>query len=160
MVGMKLRFMIAGVMVATLVLAGSAVAQKDKDSDEEPSALMNFLVLKQDNGKPIRNAAVIMHAVNAQGKQERGDLELKTNSDGKASYDGIPYGKLRVQVLASGFQTYGEDFDVNQHNVDITIKLKRPQGQFSVYEDHPKDSPPPPKQDAPPPPNQSDKKPN
>jgi len=35
-----------------------------------------------------------------------------------------------------GFQTFGEDYDVNQAKMDLTIKLKRPQGQFSVYEDH------------------------
>jgi hypothetical protein len=157
MVRMKLRIVIAGVMLAALVIAKHAVAQKD--ADDEPTALMNFLVLKEDNGKPVRNAAVIMHAVDSRGKQERGDLELKTNAEGKADFDGIPYGKLRVQVLASGFQTYGEDFNVNQHEVSITIKLKRPQGQYSVYEDHSKDSGPPPKQDAPPP-DEKDKKPN
>ena len=153
---MNRRLVIAGV-VAILALTGSAFAQKD--SDNEPTALMTFLVVKEDNGKPVRNAAVIMHAVSTRGKQERGDLELKTNSEGKADFDGIPYGKLRVQVLATGFQTYGEDFDINQHKVDITIKLKRPQGQFSVYDDHPKDSNPPPKQDAPPP-DQKTQKPN
>jgi hypothetical protein len=148
MVRMKPRVVIAGVIVAVLAMASLAMAQKD--ADDEPTALLGFVVLKDDNSKPVRNAAVIMHAVNARGKQERGDLELKTDSEGKASFDGIPYGKLRVQVLAPGFQTYGEDFDINQHKVDITIKLKRPQGQYSVYQDHPKDSSPPPKQDAPP----------
>ncbi len=143
-------------MAAVLALAGIAMAQKD--ADDEPTAVLGFLVLKDDNGKPVRNAAVIMHAVSTRGKQERGDLELKTDPEGKASFDGIPYGKLRVQVLAQGFQTYGEDFDISQHKVDITIKLKRPQGQYSVYEEHPKDSSPPPKQDAPPP--DQNKKPN
>ena len=50
----------------------------------------------------MRNAAVIMHPVNEKGKQERGGLELKTDPDGKANFDGIPYGPLRVQVLAHG----------------------------------------------------------
>ena len=146
---MKQRVIISGVIVVVLAMAGYAMGQKD--ADDEPTALMNFLVLKDENGKPVRNAAVIMHAVNSHGKQERGDLELKTNSEGKANFDGIPYGKLRVQVLASGFQTYGDDFDINQHEVSITIKLKRPRGQYSVYDDHPRESNPPPKQDAPPP---------
>jgi len=149
--------LIAGVLLAVLAMAGSALGQKD--TDEEPTALMSFIVLRDENSKPVRNAAVIMHAVNTHGKQERGDLELKTDSEGKASFDGIPYGKLRVQVLAQGFQTYGEDFDISQPNVNITVKLKRPQGQYSVYADHPKDSSAPPKQDAPPP-DQKDKKPN
>jgi hypothetical protein len=97
----------------------------------------------------VRNAAVIMHSVDAKGKQGRGDMELKTSPEGKADFDGIPYGKLRVQIIASGFQTFGEDYDVTKSKTEITIKLKRPQGQYSVYDDHAKD--PTPKQDAPPP---------
>jgi len=156
MVGMKSRIAIGGIVAILLAMAGTAVGQKDEDN--EPTAVMSFLVLKDDNSKPVRNAAVIMHAVNTRGKQERGDLELKTDAEGKASFDGIPYGKLRVQVLAQGFQTYGEDFDIEKSKMELTIRLKRPQGQFSVYEDHPRDASAPPKQDAPP--NQGDKKPN
>jgi hypothetical protein len=134
-----------GVLLAALIVATSAGAQRDVD---EPTAVVNFLVLKQDNGKPVRSAAVIMHPVNPSGKQGRGGLELKTDQEGKSSTEGIPYGKLRVQVLAQGFQTYGEDFEVNQAKMEITIKLKRPQGQYSIYEDHAKESSP--KQNAPP----------
>jgi hypothetical protein len=67
-----------------------------------------------------------------------------------------------VQVLAQGFQTYGEDFDIDKPQVEIVVKLKRPQGQFSVYDDRPKDSTAPPKQSAPPPDqkDQKDQKPN
>ena len=137
-----------------LVLAGVALGQKDKE--EEPTSWLYFSVIKDENGKPVRNAAVVMHPVNANGKQSRGGMELKTDAEGKANFDGVPLGMLRVQVLASGFQTYGEDFDIQKPKMEITIKLKRPQGQYSVYDDHPKD--PAPKQDAPPP--APDKKPN
>ena len=84
----------------------------------------------------MRNAAVIMHPVNEKGRQERGGLELKTDPEGKANFDGVPYGPLRVQVLASGFQTFGEDYTIEKDKTEITIKLKRPQGQFSIYDDH------------------------
>lgn len=127
---------LAGALLIVCLL-GTAAAQKDRD--EGPTAVMDFLIVKEDNGKPIRNAAVIMHPVNARGEQSRGGLELKTDLDGKASFDDIPYGKLRVQVLASGFQTYGEDYDVNRAKMDLTIKLKRPQSQYSVYQNHAED---------------------
>ena len=133
---------------AVLLLAISIVAAGQKDKDVEPTCWIYFTVVKDENGKPVRNAAVVMHPVNASGKQERGGMELKTNSDGKADFDGVPYGKLRVQVLAPGFQTYGEDFDIEKDKAEITVKLKRPQGQYSVYEDHPTD---PAKQNPPPP---------
>lgn len=123
-------------LLSTLLLLTFASAQRDKN--DEPTAVLNFIVLKEDNGKPVRNAAVIMHPV-SHGKQERGGLELKTDADGKTSFDGIPYGKLRVQVLASGFQTFGEDYDISQARMEFTVKLKRPQGQYSIYDEHPGD---------------------
>jgi hypothetical protein len=155
---MKKIICTAGVALVMLGITGAAFAQKDKE--DAPTAWLNFVVVKDANGKPVRNAAVIMHPVSAQGKQEHGGMELKTDADGKADFDGIPYGKLRIQVLAQGFQTYGDDYDVDKPKMEVTIKLKRPQGQYSVYDDHSKESSPPPKQDAPPPPDQNTSKPN
>ncbi len=137
---------LAGVVLVMLLSAGMATAQKDKDN--EPTSWLYFSVIKDDNGKPVRNAAVILHPVNPKGKQERGGLELKTDPEGKADLDGIPYGPLRVQVLVHGFQTYGEDFDISKPKTEITIKMKRPQGQFSIYDDQAKE--PTPRQETPP----------
>ncbi len=150
---MNKRF-IGGAAVLLLAMASVAAAQKDKD-DVGPMSWIYFTVVKDDNGKPVRNAAVVMHPVNAAGKQERGGMELKTNADGKADFDGVPYGMLRVQVLAPGFQTYGEDFDIEKDKAEITVKLKRPQGQYSIYDNHPTE---PAKQNPTPPPDS--KKPN
>jgi len=131
----RMNRVIVSLALLWVATAGLAFAQKDKD--EEPTSWIYFEVIKDDNGKPVRNAAVILHAVDAHGKQERGDLELKTDPDGKTNFDGVPYGKLRVQVLAHGFQTYGEDFDIETSKTEITIKLKRPQEQYSIYDNHP-----------------------
>jgi hypothetical protein len=106
---------------------------------EDKQAALRFLVVRDYNGKPVRNAGVVMHPVQTNGKQSRGGLELKTDSEGKASFDGVPYGKLRVQVLAQGFQTYGEDYEIDQPEMEITVKLKRPQGQYSIYDEHPEE---------------------
>jgi 5-hydroxyisourate hydrolase-like protein (transthyretin family) len=120
------------VAVIALFLAAIAAFAGDKKSDQY--ADLKFVVLKEDTGKPVRNAAVIMHPVNKDGRQENSGLELKTDAEGRAQFDSVPYGKLRVQVIARGFQTYGEDFDINQPAHEITIKLKRPQGQYSIYD--------------------------
>jgi hypothetical protein len=142
--------------VALTIFAGSASALAQKDKEVEPTSWLYFLVVKDDNGKPVRNAAVIMHAVGSKGNQERGDLELKTDLDGKTNYDGIPYGTLRVQVLAHGFQTFGEDYNIDKPRVEITIKLKPPQGQYSSYDDRANDSRAPAKDTS----GQQEKKPN
>jgi hypothetical protein len=139
---------LAGVLLF-FTLLGTANAQKD--NDDENTAVLNFVVLKDDNGKPVRSAAVIMHPVSTHGKQSRGGLELKTDADGKTSFDGVPYGKLRVQVLASGFQTFGEDYEIDRATMNFTIRLKRPQGQYSIYDDHPGEKKDDSKDKAPPP---------
>jgi hypothetical protein len=116
---------------------------------QDDTATLNFLVLKDNNGKPIRNASVVMHPVQKNGKQAKGGLQIKTDADGKASFDGVPYGKLRVQVLASGFQTFGDDYAIDKPSIDITVKMKRPSGQYSIYDEHTegkKDEPEPQKQ--------------
>jgi hypothetical protein len=150
------KLFLVGVAMAMFFTAGTALGQKDKD--EEPTSWLYFTVIKEDNGKPVRNAAVVLHPVNVKGRQERGGLELKTSPEGKADFDGIPFGKLRVQVLARGFQTFGEDYEIDKSKTEITIKMKRPQGQYSVYDD----AATAPKQDAPPssPPPADAKKPN
>jgi hypothetical protein len=119
----SLRFAI----IVLILLVAAASAQDD-------TALLKFIVIRDYNGKPVRNASVVMHPVNKKGKQERGGLQIKTDPDGRASFDGVPYGKLRVQVLAEGLQTFGQDYDVDKPAVEITVKLKRPQGQYSIYE--------------------------
>jgi len=42
-------------------------------------------------------------------------------------------------VLAQGFQTFGDDYDVNKPEMEITIRMRRPSGQYSIYEEHPGD---------------------
>lgn len=116
-------------LVAIVAMSGtSAVAGEQKSSD------LRFLVIKDYNGKPVRNASVVLHPVR-EGKQERGGFQLKTDNDGRTGFAGVPYGILRVQVLCPGFQTFGEDYDIKDPTTEITIKLKRPAGQFSIYDD-------------------------
>jgi len=111
-------------VVVLLVLAASAAKN---------SASLNLQVLREVNGKPVRNAEVVLHLMDKNGIQQQAGMELKTHENGKAEASGIPYGKWRIQVIAPGFRTYGEDFDINQPNMEITIKLQRPAGQVSIY---------------------------
>ncbi len=117
------------------VLISAALMASDK-KDEGPQSALSFLVLKDDTGKPIRNAAVVLHPVVQHGKQAKSGFELKTDNDGKTHFDGIPYGTWRVQVIANGFQTFGDDYNINQAAQEISVRLKRPEGQYSIYEKH------------------------
>ncbi len=119
-------------LVAMLMVCAAGAADK--------SSNVSFQVLKEDTGQPVRNASIVLHTLDKKGRQEKGGLELKADPEGKASMDGLPYGTLRVQVLARGFQTFGQDYELNQPTQEVVIKLKRPQKQYSIYDDHSKDT--------------------
>src|ERR1700733_15708426 len=87
----------AGVVLATLAMAPMAAAQQD---EEGPTSLLNFQVLKDDNGKPVRSASVIMHPVGGNGKQGKGGMELKTDAEGKSTFAGTPTGNCEAKLLA------------------------------------------------------------
>jgi hypothetical protein len=92
-------------------------------------------VLKKFNGKPISNAAVVFDAT-LDGK-DQGNLEVKTDPDGKATIDIIPIGStVRVQVIATGFATYAEEYLVSEPNREISISMIHPQEQLSSYQDN------------------------
>ena len=131
---MTRRFLIVSAVV--IVLGVGMIELAGAQDDDGPMSDLRFVVVRDYNGKPVRNAAVVLHPVNRKGKQSRGGLELKTDGEGRANIDGIPYGPLRVQVLAPGFQTFGEDYKIDKAEIEITVKLKRPGGQYSVYENH------------------------
>jgi hypothetical protein len=120
------------IICATLLIAFSSASDK-KDAPLQASNV-HFSVVKDDNNKPVRNASVILHPVDKNGGQSKGGFQIKTDNDGKVVYEGLPYGLLRVQVLAPGMQTFGEDYQINKPDVDIEIRLKRPGDQLSVYD--------------------------
>lgn len=100
---------------------------------DDKVARVEILVLRSYNGKAVRNASVVLHPVNKSGKQSKGGLELKTDADGKASLDAVPFGTLRIQAIAPGLQTYGNDIEIDQPEQQITIKMDRPKDQYSIY---------------------------
>ena len=113
------------------LLAAAAFAMQK--NTELKTALVNLTVIREATGKPVKNAEVVLHMVGKNGKQKQEGLELKTHDDGKAEANALPYGKWRVQVIAQGFKTYGQDFEVGQPNMEITIKLQKPTEQYSIY---------------------------
>jgi hypothetical protein len=137
-----LRF---SVFVAGFALAVSSLhagAQDDSSRGRKfkvppPSARIEVTVLRDFNGDPIENAAVIFHPI--EGDRDKGGMELKTNFDGKAMIDVIPVGDtVRLQIIAHGYQTYGQDFKVDKDSMAMEVRLKRPGQQYSIYKRKPK----------------------
>ena len=97
---------------------------------------IEVLVVKRSNGKPVVNAAVVFHPIDKEGK-DQGNMEVKTDPEGKAAIDVIPTGSnVRIQVIADGFATYAKEYEVSESNRQISVALLRPQEQISAYEDN------------------------
>jgi hypothetical protein len=117
-----------------LAAAGQDAAPKRgrKYKAPPPTARIEVSVLRDFNGKPIENAAVVFHPM--EGEKDVGNMELKTNEDGKTVIDVLQLGTtVRLQIIAKGFQTYGEDYKIDKPEMAIEIKMKRPGAQYSVY---------------------------
>jgi hypothetical protein len=140
--GMNRAFWRSGLPLAAamLLLFPSAFAQQHargrKYKPPPPTCAITVTVLRGDTQKPVESAAVVFHPLK-DGKDD-GNMELKTNEDGKVSLDVVPVGTtLRLQVIAKGFQTYGKDYDLPGDSKEITVRLNKPQGQYSIYQNHP-----------------------
>jgi hypothetical protein len=140
--GLRVKRNVSMLMAVMIVLGLGMIRPARAQDDEGPMSALRFVVVRDSDGKPVRNAEVVLHPVKRKGKQAKGEMELKTDAEGRTNIDGIPYGPLRVQVLAPHFQTFGEDYEINKAEMEITVKLKRPGGQYSIYENHGEDKKP------------------
>ena len=89
-------------------------------------------------GKPVNRASVVIRFVEGRsiaklGKKIRTSWELRTNQEGMASIPTIPKGKVLIQVIAKNYQTFGDNFDVDENAKTIQIKLNPPQPQYSAH---------------------------
>jgi hypothetical protein len=131
--------LIAIIFVTTsfCLLAQDAPIKRGRKYKAPPAtSKITIQVTKKFNGKPIMNAAVIFNPYDKNGN-DIGNLEVKTDPEGKATIDIIPTGSLvRVQVIANGFSTFAEDYQIDQPTHEIAIAMLRPQEQVSSYEDN------------------------
>jgi len=132
---LRVSALLAGIGLSLCSLA--LLAQEDNSHGRKYkapplSAHIEVTVLKDFNGKPIGNAHVIFHPT--EGDRDKGSLELKTNDEGKAIIDVIPIGDtVTLQVIANGYQTYGQSYKIDKSEMSMEVRLKRPGGQYSIY---------------------------
>jgi hypothetical protein len=128
------RIAILSLIVLSTVFAFAQQDHRGRKYKAPPETMkIDISVVRATTGKPIPNAAVIFHPVNEKGKEE-GAMELKTDLEGKTTLDVIPIGStVRLQIIANGFQTFGNDYVANADAKEITIKMERPKSQYSIY---------------------------
>jgi hypothetical protein len=120
-----------------IILAAFAMLSLPALADPPMTTLR--IEVKTLSGKPVERAGVIVRFVQGRsivklGKKTRTNWETRTNMEGIAKIPPIPQGKILIQVIAAGYQTFGQPFDVDEEAKTIEIKLNPPQPQYSVHE--------------------------
>ena len=118
-------------LLSTLLL-GVLLARAD------PQMTKITIEVKNDSGKPVDRAGVIVRFVQGRdylklGKKIRTSYELRTNQEGQASIPAIPQGKILIQIIAKGYQTFGQTLDIDEPEKTVEIKLNPPQSQYSAH---------------------------
>ena len=132
----QFAFLLNLALVACLPAMAQDTSRRGRKYKAPPATShIEVTVVKKFNGKPISNAAVVFSSA-LDGKDE-GNLEVKTDPDGKAVIDVIPTGStVRVQVIATGFATFADEFLVSEPTREIAVSMLRPQEQGSSYQDN------------------------
>jgi hypothetical protein len=98
-------------------------------------------VRTSDTDKPVDRASVIVrfrHGLNVNLKKIQTHWETKTGQEGTVSLPPMPQGEVSIQIIAKGFQTHGGIYQVTDPEQKITIKVNRPQRQYSEHEEQAK----------------------
>ena len=117
---MKRRGMASVVaLLALLIAAGPAGAGDDE-------LRLEVVVSAEETGKPIPGASVYVKYKEERflRKDKKEELTGKTNEEGRAVVPGVRAGKVLVQVVAKGWKTFGQEYEVMGPKHTIEIKLK------------------------------------
>ena len=89
---------------------------------------LTIVVTGGEDKKPVDSASVYVRYVeeHKHGKDKKIEMNVKTNQSGVCHVPVLPPGKFLVQVIAEGWKTYGEYYDINQTEQTINITLVRP----------------------------------
>lgn len=101
---------------------------KGKADSGSGSVHLTIVVTSAEDKKPVDSASVYVKYVQARllGKDKKIEMNLKTNLSGVVHVPEIPRGRFLIQIIAPGWKTFGEYYEVDQAEQTINIELARP----------------------------------
>ena len=123
------------VLSSLVLLLPLAVRGQDKNSDAKgksdaasETVHLTIVITGGDDKKPVESASVYVKYVTERklGKDKKIEMNLKSNLSGVCHVPEIPRGKILIQVIAPGWKTFGEYYDLEQAEQTINITLVRP----------------------------------
>jgi hypothetical protein len=120
-------------LMLALLLPAAAQAQGKSDKDEKKSekdavSRLQIEVTAGDDAQPVENASVYIkwNRERKFAKDEKNEQNWKTNREGVVKAPGIPRGKVLIQVIAQGWKTFGQWYDIDREEQTIKIQLQKP----------------------------------
>lgn len=125
----------AALALLPALLPGAAAQQARYARKYKPLPQLSHIVVlveKDFDGKPMANTPVVFHST-FQGRDD-GNMEVKTDPNGKASMDLIQTGSdVDVQVIAKGYATYSHQLSNVGAKESLVAKMLRPHDQVSQW---------------------------
>lgn len=101
-----------------------------KDDKSGGRAVTNIRIsVTTSMGKPVENASVYVRFPENGGlfhHEKLQELDLKTNLDGSVKVPPVPRGKVLIQVIAKGWRTFGQWYEMDSELEKVSIKLDPP----------------------------------
>ena len=97
-------------------------------AEETAGTRLRIEITGGDKSVPVDMASIYVRFVvhKQMGKDQKPELDVKTNKEGVAVVPLVPRGKVTVQVVADGWKPYGESYVMTQEEQIIKIHLERP----------------------------------
>jgi hypothetical protein len=119
--------------LATIMAITLSVAQDKNDKgkakgDSEATTRVRIEITGGVKSIPVDQASVYVRYVikHTIGKDEKVEMNLKTNEEGIAIAAFVPRRTVIVQVVADGWKPFGQTFDIDNDEQVIKIHLDRP----------------------------------
>jgi hypothetical protein len=111
-----------------LTLRAQDKGTDSKGKADSGSVRLTIVVTSAEDKKPVDSASVYVKYVQGRllGKDKKIEMNLKTNLSGVVHVPEIPRGRFLVQIIAPGWKTFGEYYEVDQAEQTINIELARP----------------------------------
>lgn len=130
MIGKRARHLPLVAVVCMVVAFASAQEKKPAPKNEKDSGTTEFRieVTGGEKNEPVEGASIYVKYVHERLllKDQKIEMNVKTNREGVAKVPQVPRGKVLVQVIASGWKTFGRWYEATEEQQTIKIKLDRP----------------------------------
>jgi len=128
----------SAVLLAALLLFSFGLAQanaganaQDTAKPDPPAATKKRLTIEVTGGEKnvaVADASVYLKFAEARTlrKDRKYELNVKTNREGTAHIPDPPLGNVLIQIVADGWKTYGQYYELKEAGTVIKIHLDRP----------------------------------